>query len=77
MTDYQDLFDSALRQWREGNYPAARQGFAAVTAIDPTVSDAWLGLIASGDTSLDTLRSAATNSKLPGSETRRHGWEPG
>lgn len=77
MTDYQVQFDSALRQWREGNHPAARQGFAEVTAIDHTVSDAWLGLIASGDTSIDTLRSAAANSTLPGRETRRHGWEPG
>ncbi|MFA4085246.1 type VII secretion AAA-ATPase EccA [Mycobacteroides salmoniphilum] len=77
MTEYRDQFDVALRHWSGGDYARARQGFAQVTALDPTVSDAWLGLIASGDASVDTLRSAAANSLHLGRETRRHGWESG
>lgn len=77
MTEYRDQFDAALGQWSAGDHAAARQGFAQVTALDPTVSDAWLGLIASGDTSVDTLRSAAENSEFLGRETRRHGWDSG
>lgn len=77
MSEYRDEFDSALRQWSTGDHAGARTGFAKVTALDPSVSDAWMGLIASGDISVETLRSAADNSRYLGRETRRHGWEPG
>ncbi|TXI56458.1 type VII secretion AAA-ATPase EccA [Mycolicibacterium mageritense] len=77
MTAYLAQFDDALRCWANNDLSGAVRGFRAVTELDPTVTDAWLGRIASGDTDVDTLRGAQENSKFLYRETRRHMWQDG
>mgnify|MGYP002634988463 CR=1 FL=1 len=48
----------------------AAQVFRLVTSDDPTVADAWLGRVATGDNSLTTLRLLATHSARIGQDLR-------
>lgn len=77
MTAYSAQFDEALRRWSQRDYRGALAGFNAVTDDDPSVADAWLGRIASGDVDLSTLRAAHENSRFLYRETRRVGWKDG
>ncbi len=77
MTAYSNQFDEALRRWSSGDHRGALAGFSAVTEADPSVADAWLGRIASGDVALPTLRKAHENSQFLYRETRRQSWNDG
>ena len=77
MTAYSAQFDDALRCWSQRDRRGALAGFTAVTDDDPSVADAWLGRIASGDIDLSTLRAAHENSRFLYRETRRLGWNDG
>jgi len=51
----------------------ARTAFRRATEIDPSMCDAWMGLAATGDTSVTTLRNAHHTSATLHRETRRIG----
>lgn len=53
--------------------PDALAEFAAATEADPTMADAWLGRIACGDTSLETLTRLYNNGDWLHKETTRLG----
>ncbi len=53
--------------------PAAREHFRRAVNMDPGMCDAWLGLIATGDRSSETLRHAHEASITVHRETRRLG----
>ena len=48
-TDQRRTFDAAIENYKAGDTRAALAGFVAITATQPTMSDAWLGRIACGD----------------------------
>ncbi len=62
---------------RPADLPAARHGFAALTRIAHDHCDAWTGLAAAGDVSLDVLEAAARTASTSGALARRVGLEPG
>lgn len=55
------------------NRAAARQYFEQAVQADPTMCDAWMGLVAAGDTSTTTVRNAHHASATLHRETRRLG----
>lgn len=77
MSIARDKFDAALRQWSVGDVGTALDNFSAATTAEPAMSDAWLGRIAAGDTSLTTLQAAHENSRFLFREIRRVGWSEG
>lgn len=67
-------FDRAMVSM-DGRYgsPEARAEFQAATEADPSMADAWLGRVACGDTTLDTLKRLYANSDWLHKETTRLG----
>src|SRR6478735_5387948 len=72
-TDQRRSFDTAIERFKAGDTRGALAGFVAVTAAQPTMSDAWLGRIACGDHTIDVLEAAHRNSRSLYRETRRVG----
>jgi len=62
---------------RPADLPAARHGFAALTRIAHDHCDAWTGLAAAGDVSLDVLEAAARTAGTAGALARRVELAPG
>lgn len=77
MNEYRTGFDEGLRRWSAGEHAAALAAFRKVTEAEPSVSDAWLGRIASGDVAVETFAAAHANSELLTRETRRVNWPAG
>jgi type VII secretion ATPase EccA len=76
-TEQRRLFDAAIGQFKAGDTRSALAGFTAVTQSNPAMSDAWLGRLACGDVTLDTLAGAHENSRSLYRETRRIGLQDG
>ena len=72
-TDQRRAFDAAVESYRAGNISGALVAFTAITTAQPTMSDAWLGRLASGDRGVEVLRAAHENSRSLYRETRRIG----
>ena len=72
-TDQRRSFDTAIERFKAGDARGALTGFIAVTAAQPTMSDAWLGRVACGDHAIDVLEAAHRNSRSLYRETRRIG----
>lgn len=72
--DYLDAgFDALGLLGSPADPAAAREQFRRAVSIDPGMCDAWLGLIATGDHSSQTLRHAHETSATVHRETRRLG----
>lgn len=72
--DYLDAgFDALGLLGNPADPAAAREQFRRAVSIDPGMCDAWLGLIATGDHSSQTLRHAHETSATVHRETRRLG----
>ena len=76
-TEQRRSFDAAMDHYRAGNTDHALSVFTEITAAAPTMSDAWLGRMACGDHSLDTLAGAHEHSRALYRETRRIGLNDG
>ncbi|MCG5433054.1 AAA family ATPase [Mycobacterium sp. MYCO198283] len=72
-TDQRRAFDAAVERYKAGDTAGALAGFRAITAAQPSMSDAWLGRLACGDTGLDVIAAAHENSRSLYRETRRIG----
>jgi hypothetical protein len=72
-TDQRRAFDTALEKYKARDTRGALAGFVAITAAQPSMSDAWLGRIACGDQAMDVLEAAHRNSRSLYRETRRIG----
>ena len=72
-TDQRRSFDTAIERFKAGDTHGALTGFVAITAAQPTMSDAWLGRVACGDHAIDVLEAAHRNSRSLYRETRRIG----
>ena len=72
-TDQRRAFDAAIESYKAGDTRQALAGFVAITAAQPTMSDAWLGRVACGDQAIDVLEAAHRNSRSLYRETRRIG----
>ena len=72
-TDQRRSFDTAIERFKAGDTRGALAGFVAITASQPTMSDAWLGRVACGDHAIDVLEAAHRNSRSLYRETRRIG----
>ena len=72
-TDQRRAFDAAIESYKAGDTRQALAGFVAITAAQPTMSDAWLGRVACGDQTIDVLEAAHRNSRSLYRETRRIG----
>ena len=70
-TEQRRSFDAAMDHYRAGNTAHALSVFTEITTAAPTMSDAWLGRMACGDHSLDTLAGAHQHSRALYRETRR------
>lgn len=55
----------------------ARRAFAAATAADPAMADAWLGRAAAGETTAEVLAALHRTADALGSAARRAGLSPG
>ena len=44
-TDQRRSFDTAIERFKAGDAHGALTGFGAITAAQPTMSDAWLGRV--------------------------------
>lgn len=53
-----DIFAMGLRYLRNNQLNEARQAFERATAADPSMCDAWLGRLASGETSVEVAAGA-------------------
>ena len=62
---------------RPADLAAARSGFAALTRIAPEQCDAWTGLAAAGDTSLEVLEAVSRTSATAGVLQRQVELSPG
>lgn len=72
--DYLDAgFDALGLLGNPADLNAARERFRRAVSMDPGMCDAWLGLIATGDHSSETLRHAHDTSATLHRETRRLG----
>jgi type VII secretion ATPase EccA len=71
--DQRRAFDAAVDSYRAGNTTGALSAFTAITAVQPTMSDAWLGRLACGERGTAVLRGAHENSRSLYRETRRIG----
>lgn len=72
--DYLDAgFDALGLLGNPADPAAARERFRRAVSMDPGMCDAWLGLIATGDHSSETLRHAHETSATVHRETRRLG----
>jgi type VII secretion ATPase EccA len=76
-TEQRRSFDAAMEAYRGGDIARARALFTNITAAAPAMSDAWLGRMACGDHSLDTMAAAHHNSRALYRETRRIGLPDG
>ena len=76
-TEQRRAFDAAMQRFSDGDPDRAREAFAAITAANPAMSDAWLGRLACGDHSLAALAGAHTHSRALYRETRRVGLQDG
>ena len=65
-------FDQAMAVF-DGDPGAAERHFREATEVDPSMADAWLGRIASGDDALDTLQQLYTYGARLHRETNRLG----
>jgi type VII secretion ATPase EccA len=72
-TEQRRAFDTAMDAYKSQDTARALGIFTAVTADNPTMSDAWLGRLACGDHALDTLAGAHEHSRALYRETRRIG----
>ena len=54
-TDQRRSFDTSIERFKAGDTHGALTGFIAITAAQPTMSDAWLGRVACGDQTIDVL----------------------
>jgi type VII secretion ATPase EccA len=72
-TEQRRTFDAAIAALKAGDTRSALAGFTTLTETSPTMADAWLGRLACGDTTLDTLAGAHENSRTLYRETRRIG----
>ena len=62
-TDMRRSFDAAIERFKAGDTHGALTGFVAITAAQPTMSDAWLGRVACGDHAIDVLEAAHRKSR--------------
>ena len=76
-TEQRRAFDAAMDSYRCGDTVTALDTFTRITADNPGMSDAWLGRLACGDHSLDTLAAAHEHSRALYRETRRLGLKDG
>jgi hypothetical protein len=72
-TEQRRSFDAAMDCYRGGDTARALHMFSEITAAAPTMSDAWLGRMACGDHSVETLAAAHQHSRALYRETRRIG----
>jgi type VII secretion ATPase EccA len=72
-TEQRRSFDTAMEHYRRGEFDHARAIFTDITAAAPLMSDAWLGRMACGDHSINTLAAAHQHSRALYRETRRIG----
>ena len=72
-TEQRRSFDTAMEHYRRGEFDRARAIFTEITAASPLMSDAWLGRMACGDHSIDTLAAAHQHSRALYRETGRIG----
>ncbi|MEN4466802.1 AAA family ATPase [Mycolicibacterium conceptionense] len=77
MTSARDFLDDGIEALGLLGQPAdldtARDRFRRASSMDPSMCDAWLGLVAAGDQASDTLRHAHDTSVTLHRETRRLG----
>ena len=71
--DQRRAFDAAFESYRTGHTSRALSAFTAITAAQPSMSDAWLGRLACDERGLAVLRGAHENSRSLYRETRRIG----
>jgi type VII secretion ATPase EccA len=76
-TEQRRSFDAAIDAYRGGDTARALALFTDITVAAPAMSDAWLGRMACGDHSLDTMAAAHGNSRALYRETRRIGLPDG
>src|SRR5262249_40607557 len=76
-TEQRRAFDAAMDAHPGADIARARALFTDITAAAPAMSDAWLGRMACGDHSLDTVAAAHHNSRALYRETRRIGLPDG
>jgi type VII secretion ATPase EccA len=76
-TEQRRAFDAALESYRAGDASRASVAFTRVTAENPAMSDAWLGRMACGDHTLETVANAHQHSRALYRETRRIGFKDG
>lgn len=75
--EQRSVFGAAVECYQSGDTATARTAFARLTVESPDMSDGWLGLLACGDHSLDTLAGAHDRSEALYGETRRIGLKDG
>lgn len=76
-TEQRRAFDTAMDSYRTGDRDNALTTFTRITAVNASMSDAWLGRLACGDQDLDTLAGAHEHSRALYRETRRIGVRDG
>ena len=76
-TEQRRAFDTAMDSYRTGDRDTALTTFTRITAVNASMSDAWLGRLACGDQDLDTLAGAHEHSRALYRETRRIGVRDG
>ena len=76
-TEQRRSFDTAMEHYRRSEFDRARAIFTEIAAASPLMSDAWLGRMACGDHSIDTLAAAHQHSRALYRETRRIGLADG
>ena len=76
-TDQRRAFDSAIARFRSRDHAGALSTFTQLTVDNPSMTDAWLGRLACGDHSVDTLAGAHHNVRALYRETRRLGLDDG
>jgi hypothetical protein len=73
-TDQRRAFDAAIESYKAGDTRQALAGFVAITAAQPTMSDAWLGRVACGDHTIDVLEAAHRNRGRSTARPGGSGW---
>lgn len=76
-TEQRRAFDTAMDSYRTGDRDTALATFTRITAVNASMSDAWLGRLACGDQDLATLAGAHQHSRALYRETRRIGVRDG
>ena len=76
-TEQRRAFDTAMDSYRTGDRDTALATFTRITAVNASMSDAWLGRLACDDQDLATLAGAHQHSRALYRETRRIGVRDG